>query len=151
MTSELIRTRTCVRVTTVCLTLAVAACATPDEIRSTRAPTATLESARPSDAIAACVAERWENEKILGTPVAAHGLRARPTSTGHVVTVLNQYGGVHFMADIFRRPQGSSVNFYDYNIPDPKNVPTGLPAAYSPSHAHEFISGMHRAVIECSR
>jgi len=55
------------------------------------------------------------------------------------------------MVDIFSRTPGSATSFYDYNIPDPNNVPTGLPAAYSSSQTQPFISRMHRAVIDCTK
>lgn len=127
----------------------VGACATPDDMRA-REPTAKVANKRPAAEVATCIADRWDNTTVLGAPVAAFGLRLRPTAAGHIITVVNGHGGIVYMADVLARSAGSETNFYDYLIPDPTKVHTGMPAAYSVDAREPFISRMHKAVIACS-
>ena len=135
------------------VSLGLSACATPEDMRA-RPPTATLMTQRAAADVATCIADRWDNETFLGVPVAVYGLRARATATGHIITVVNQHGGVMYMADVLARGADSKTNYYDYYVQDPSKVASNLPAHYSLGPVQPpppYISGMHKAVIECSK
>ncbi len=124
----------------------LSACATPEDMRA-GPPTATLLSKRIAADVATCIADRWENETILGAPVA-HSMRVRATSTGHSVIVSNQ-SGIGYMADVLVKGAGSAINYYDNHSPN--KAVTGLRAVQGPERTQPNLSGMHTAVIECSR
>lgn len=83
-------------------------CSTPNQMREA-APAADFSSAKAAKTVALCVAQRWENSGIGGTP----SVTFRPTESGFMVAIRNEaIGSIQLLADIDDSPTGSRTRYF---------------------------------------
>lgn len=80
----------------VALTLVLAACATPNDLRKTT-PDLKVESDRDAKSIAMCIANGWENTRAIG---GASPVTLRETPKGYMVYILCAGSNACLLADV---------------------------------------------------
>lgn len=83
-------------------------CSSPAALRKAT-PDLEVQSAKTANAVATCIADRWENGGVLGQNVPVN---MRPTSTGYTLNWINGMGGVGLLADVDNASGGSRTRFF---------------------------------------
>lgn len=90
----------------------LSACSTTPQAMRTDAPIVVHTSNKDPKAIAICIADKWENTRVLGGGL---DVDFRPTEKGY--TVMKKLSGkLHYLADIESTQQGSLTKLYKFMV-----------------------------------
>lgn len=93
------------------VTMGLAACATPAELRSTK-PTEEIESRRAAIQVAECITDGWEKAGPFGSSLPT---TMRPVDGGYLVFYPPHAAPIVVMAEVLSTPTGSSTRYFRYN------------------------------------
>lgn len=91
------------------LLLGIAGCATPEELRIQN-PAFSDQSQLSSQLVASCIADGWENTRVLGLGMPVF---MRPTKVGFTVSIRDIYGRTNILVDIESTSTGSQTFLFE--------------------------------------
>lgn len=102
----------CRRLIVVVSIFLLSACSTTPQAMRQDAPIVVHTSNKDPKAIAICIANKWENTRVLGGGL---DVDFRPTENGY--TVMQQLSGkLHYLVDIESTQQGTLTKLYKYMV-----------------------------------